>query len=166
MTVLTPPPLKPRDEVEPPPLTVTRVAFARETLKRIRLALVSVSTALLMGCSHNGPTPAAPVMQTIGDIRASLATVPTEPHTGDDTLVVTLTDPSTNTSIGDANLTAQTVSLAPRLPGVPTTGRAQGNGIYNIPVRFAIASSYRVELQVQRVGRPPVTFTFPLNIGQ
>ena len=133
---------------------------------RIKLHIcVGVGLALLTGCGRNAPPP-APTVQTLGDVRASLTTIPATPHTGDDTLVVTLANASTNLPIGDANLTAKTVSLAPRLPGVPTTGRAQGNGVYDIPVRLAIASTYQVELTVQRVGLAPQTFVFPLNVAQ
>lgn len=127
---------------------------------------VCAGVLLLTGCKRTAPPPVAPSVQTLGDVRAALTTVPIPPHTGDDTLVITLTNPTTNQPIGDANLTALTVSLAPHLPGVPTTGRAQGNGLYDIPVRFAIASTYRVELTVQRIGHAPVTFAFPLDVAQ
>lgn len=135
-------------------------------MKPINPWMVCAGVLLLTGCQRTAPPPVAPTVQTQGDVRAALTTEPLPPHTGDDTLIVTLSNPTTNVPIGDANLTALTVSQAPRLPGVPTTGRAQGNGVYNIPVRFAIASAYRVELTVQRVGRAPVTFSFPLDVPQ
>lgn len=135
-------------------------------MKRFITWMVCVGVLLLTGCARRPPPTAAPTVQTQGDLRAALATEPSPPHTGDDTLIITLANPTTNQPIGDANLTALTVSQSPRLPGVPTTGRAQGNGVYNIPVRFAIASAYRVELTVQRVGRAPVTFSFPLDVPQ
>lgn len=138
----------------------------KHTATMRRLGVAGACAALLTGCVRMPRPPEAASVQTVGGIRASLTTVPSPPHTGDDTLVFTLSDPSTNLPIGDANLTAKTVSLAPRLPGAVTTGRAQGNGVYNIPVRLAIASSYNIELQVQRIGRPPVTFTFPLYATQ
>lgn len=138
----------------------------RNTAARRTLSAFGAFLALSAGCSRTPRPPAPATAQTVGDVRATLATVPSPPSTGDNTLIVTLTDPATGAPIGDANLTVKTVSLAPRLPGAVTTGRAQGNGVYNIPVRLAIASSYQIELQVQRIGRPPVTFTFPLSATQ
>lgn len=117
------------------------------------------------GCSRPVPPTAAPV-QTAGGMRATLATVPTPPHTGDDVLVVTLTDAITNVPVGDANLTATAEALSPRLPGSPVSGRAQGNGVFQIPVRLPIASSYRVTIQVKRIGRPAVPLVFPLDVSQ
>ena len=85
------------------------------------------------------------------------------PHTGDDTLNLTLTDAS-GAPVGDANVTVTPNMLAPREPGQSNSGRAQGNGLYQVPMRLPIATQYDLRVQIeQRNGRPPVTVSFPLE---
>ena len=88
------------------------------------------------------------------------------PHTGDDTLNLTLTD-AAGAPVGDANVTATPDMLAPREPGQSNSGRAQGNGLYQVPMRLPIATQYDVQVQIeQRNGQPPVTVSFPLEATQ
>ena len=63
----------------------------------------------------------------------------------------------------DANVTARAEAVSPRLPGQPNSGRAQGNGVYNIPVVLAVASSYRIQVQAARSGLPTATFSFLID---
>ncbi len=118
--------------------------------------------SLLAGCSHPA-TPAAPVTQVSQGVAATLTTA-APAHTGDDTLVITLADAQTHQPIGDANVTASAEAVSPRLPGANVSGRAQGNGVYNAPVVLAIATSYHINVQVERIGHPPVAFTFTLDV--
>lgn len=104
--------------------------------------------------------------QTVAGVTAALTTTPTPPHTGDDTLILTLMDASTGTPVGDANITTTANMLSPRLPGSPVTGRAQGNGVYQFPVRLGIATRYNIQMRVERPGHASATFTFPIEAQQ
>lgn len=125
------------------------------------------SALLLTGCTAHHASPAAtPGAQTSQGLSATLTTIPAPPHTGDDTLIFTLTDAQTHAPVGDADISATAQMLSPRLPGSPVTGRAQGNGVYQIPIRLGIATTYRVQVQAQRTAHPAATFTFPLEARQ
>lgn len=118
----------------------------------------------LVGCSHPA-APAAPASQTVGGLSITLSASP-PPHTGDNTLVVTLRDAATQAPIGNANVTATPEMLSPRLPGTPTSGRSQGNGVYNVPIRLGVATNYNVALHVERTGQPPADVSFPVEAAQ
>ncbi len=127
----------------------------------------ALAAALATGCGARPAPPAAPGgVQTSQGISATLATTPAPPHTGDDILVLTLTDAATGAPVGDANVSATAQMLSPRLPGSPVTGRAQGNGVYQIPLRLGIATRYSVRVQAQQGARPPATFIFALEALQ
>ena len=120
--------------------------------------------AALVGCSH--PTaPAPPASQTVGGLTITLTASP-PPHTGDNTFVVTLRDAATQAPVGSANVTATPEMLSPRLPGTPTSGRSQGNGVYNVPIRLGVATSYSIALHVERTGQPPADVSFPVEAAQ
>ncbi len=127
----------------------------------------ALATLLAGGCgAHPVPLAARSGAQTSQGLSATLTTMPAPPHTGDDTLVLTLTDAATGAPVGDANVSATAQMLSPRLPGSPVTGRAQGNGVYQIPLRLGIATRYSVQVQAQQGTRPPATFTFALEAQQ
>ncbi len=141
------------------PFAVSRVAAGA--------SLAALAGLLAGGCGAHPPHPAPPGgAQTSQGLSATLATTPAPPHTGDDTLILTLTDAATGAPVGDANVSATAQMLSPRLPGSPITGRAQGNGIYQIPLRLGIATRYSVQIQAQRSAHPPATFTFALEAQQ
>lgn len=119
---------------------------------------------MLTGCTKS-TAPAAPTTQTVAGMSITV-TPPSPPHTGDDTVVLTLTDAATGEPVGNANITAEADAQAPRLKGASVSGRAQGNGRYEIPVRLPVVSNYEVLVTIQRVGRPAVQFSFPLDVEQ
>ncbi len=126
-----------------------------------------VLALLVAGCgTHPAPPMVRSGAQTSQGLTATLVTTPAPPHTGDDTLVLTLTDAVTHMSVGDANVSAVAQMLSPRLPGSPVTGRAQGNGVYQIPMRLGIATRYSVQVQAQRPAHPTAVFIFPLEAQQ
>ena len=88
------------------------------------------------------------------------------PHTGDNTLTVRVVDAKTQAPVGNANLTASPEMLSPRTPGAVTSGRAQGDGVYTIPVRLAIPSRYDIDLKIERPGQPPASVTFPVEASE
>ena len=127
----------------------------------------AVAAALLAGCSPRAAPPAAPSTQTAGGLTVQMTTTPAPPHTGDDTLNLILTDSANGTPVGDANVTATTDMLSPREPGQSNSGRAQGNGLYQVPMRLPIATKYEVQVQIERRGgQPPVSVMFPLEATQ
>ncbi len=129
--------------------------------------LAAFAALLAAGCGGHPVSPAPPAAaQTSQGLSATLTTTPAPPHTGDDTLVFTLSDAATHAPVGDANVSAVAQMLSPRLPGSAVTGRAQGNGVYQIPMRLSIATRYSVQVQVQRIAHPSATFTFPLEARQ
>ncbi len=125
--------------------------------------IIAALALLLTGCSPPAaPPPAPPPTLTDGSVSVTLTSTLT-PHTGDNTLTVRVMDTKTQTPVGNANLTATPEMQAPRLPGAVTSGRAQGDGIYTIPVRLAIASRYEIGLKIERPGQPPAEVTFPVE---
>ena len=125
---------------------------------------------LLAGCAPKPSAPVRPVTQTVGGLTIQMTTIPAQattpapPHSGDNTLSLTLTDAATGAPVGDANVTVTPNMLAPREQGATNSGRAQGNGVYQVPLRLPIATKYDVEVQIERRGGlPPVTVSFPLE---
>lgn len=125
--------------------------------------LPACACLVLSGCSRPAIPPPSP-SQTSGGMTVTL--MDTAPHTGDNTLVVTLADASTHLPVGNANITATANMLSPSLPGPAVSGRAQGNGVYNVPVRFGIATRYRIVLHIERTGHAPADVSFPLEAAQ
>lgn len=113
------------------------------------------------GCSRPAVPQPLP-QQTVGSTVITLTSGPTV-HTGDNTLTVTLADAATGGPVGNANITATPEMLAPRLPGASTTGRAQGNGLYTIPVRLGVASRYNIALKIDRPGKPAAEVSFTVE---
>ena len=81
---------------------------------------------------------------------------------GDDTLTVELHDDKTNAPIGDAN-----VSAAPSNDLVgqqqAESGRAQGNGIYLVPIRFGVPDTYTILVTVDRTARSEASAQFQIT---
>lgn len=88
------------------------------------------------------------------------------PHTGDNTFSVKIVDNTTLLSVGNANLSVTADMLSPRLPGSPVSGRSQGNGYYNIPVRLGVVARYNLAIQIDRPGHPTANVTFPVEAVQ
>ena len=125
---------------------------------------LTIAVALsLTGCSH--PMPSAAPHQTVEGLLVTL-TSGAAAHTGDNTVTVTLTDAPTGASVGNANITASPDMRSPVMRGVSTSGRAQGNGLYNIPIRLAVATQYQLTLHIERPGHAAADVSFPLEADQ
>ena len=134
-------------------------------MARVESSLAAFAlAAALSGCSRPS-APAAPPTQTVGGMAITLSASP-PPHTGDNTFVVALKDALSGMPIGNANLTATPQMLSPQMPGAPTSGRAQGNGTYNVPVRLGVATRYDITLHVERTGHPAADVSFPVEAAQ
>lgn len=127
------------------------------------LSLLVVLGLLLPGCAHTHTSPST-AQQTTGGMVVTLNT--NLPHTGDNTITITVFDANTKSPIGNANITATAEMVSPRLPGTQVSGRAQGNGLYSIPVRFGVATRYNLTVHIQRPGQSLVTVVFPLDAAE
>jgi len=121
-------------------------------------------TFALAGCTRTAPSSALSA-QVVRGVRITLNTVP-PPHVGDNALQITLADATTGAPIGNANLTATATMISPRILGSSSSGRAQGNGAYQLPVRFGIATRYELNLHVQRPGQPGIDAVIPVDAVQ
>lgn len=130
-----------------------------------RIAGAAVLLALA-GCSPRATMPPQPASQTVSGLTVQMTT-PQTPHSGDNTLNLTLTDAATNMPVPDANVTCTPNMLAPRGTFEAVSGRSQGNGVYQVPVRLPIATRYELQFDItRRGGLPPVTVSFPLEATQ
>ena len=130
----------------------------------LRLSAAFLVAGALAGCGHPA-APAAPPSRTVSGLVVTL-TAGADAHVGDNTFSVTLTDAQTRAPIGNANVTAKPQMLAPQMRGVGTSGRAQGNGLYLIPVRLAVATRYDLSLTVERPGHAAAQVSFPVEAAQ
>jgi hypothetical protein len=129
----------------------------------MKLFCLCLTALLLAGCSKPAPPPTA--HKTIGDLSVTLtASVP--PHVGDNTFSVTLADAVTHLPIGSANITANPEMLSHSGTGSPSSGRSEGNGLYQIPIRLGIATRYDINLHIERTGSPAADVSFPIEAAQ
>lgn len=124
---------------------------------------VFASAFLMTGCSH--PAPSTPPHQTVDGLLVTLTSGDT-PHTGDNTVTLTLADAATGTPVGNANISATPDMRSPVMRGVSTSGRAQGNGVYTLPVRLAVATKYQLTLHIERPGHAAAEAEFPIEAVQ
>lgn len=133
-------------------------------MNRTTTALCLTFLLLLPGCSS------APVTthetKTAGGIKIDITSDPESPHVGDNDLEVNLSDAKTGFPVVDANVAGTVVMTAPQLPGVSTTGRSKGNGLYEIPVSFPTATTYTVWIDIERPGHAAVDIDLPIEAAQ
>ena len=118
---------------------------------------------LLTGCFH--PAPSVAPRQTVDGLLVTL-TSGAMPHTGDNTVTVTLADAATGMPVGNANISATPNMRSPVLRGVSTSGRAQGNGLYTIPIRLAVATKYQLILHIERPSHAAAEADFAIEATQ
>ena len=126
----------------------------------IKISCLCGAALLLAGCSH--PAPPALARKTVGDLAVSLTADP-PPHTGDNMFSVTVADAATQAPVGNANITANPEMLSHSGTGSPSSGRAQGNGLYLVPVRLGVATRYDINLHIERPGKPAADISFPID---
>ncbi|HEX5323621.1 MAG TPA: FixH family protein [Capsulimonadaceae bacterium] len=116
---------------------------------------------LLSGCSAK-VGPSSPVAQNAGGLHIQFATDPNPPRVGDNTLIVTLTDSKTNAPVVNANVTGAAYNKVAG-GGDQETGRSQGNGVYNVPIKLPTPDQYTANITVEQIGKPDVSAKFPLS---
>ena len=127
------------------------------------LAILVIFGMLLPGCTRTHTVPATE-QQTTGGMVITLNS--NSPHTGDNTITISVADANTKSPVGNANITATAEMISPRLPGTQVSGRAQGNGLYNIPLRLGVATRYNLTLHIQRPGQSSATVIFPIDAAE
>ncbi len=138
----------------------------------IVLWLIALSVMIsLSSCSSKVTGPQSQT-QSVGGVDIKVSIRPGLPQdmgnaaeTGDNTLIVQLSDSNSNKPIPDANVTA-----APKTSLITSqadqSGRSQGNGLYYVPIRFGVPDNYAVNLNVQRPGqRYPLTAVFHFTVN-
>lgn len=118
---------------------------------------------LLAGCSH--PAPPVTAHKTVGDLAVSFTADP-PPHVGDNSFRVAVADAETQAPVGNANITADPEMLSQNGTGTKTSGRSQGNGLYQVPVRLGISTRYDISLHIERPGKPAADVSFPIEAAQ
>src|SRR3569833_294338 len=127
--------------------------------------IATLSILLVSGCSKSGQNP-KPLTQSVGDLNVSFIVQAENggpAHSGENTAVVTLT--SNGAPVDDANVLATANMRAPKLTGSPASGRYQGNGQYDIPLRL-VATTYDVDVKIIRLNKAPVDVTIPVEAWQ
>jgi len=128
----------------------------------MKLSYLWLAALLLTGCSK--PPPAV-AHKTVGDLTVTL-TASSPPHVGDNTFSVTLADAVTHAPVGNANITANPEMLSHNGTGSPSSGRSQGNGLYQVPIRLGIATRYDINLHIERPSTPAADVSFPVEAAQ
>jgi len=141
----------------------------------MRSVVIILACLLAAGCSSKT---AGPQEQTrdVGGMLVQVSVRPGLPQdessaapdagaqVGDNTLIVTLHDDRSNAVIPDAN-----VSAAPSTTLVDDqraeSGRSQGNGVYFVPIRFAVPDTYTVLVTVDRTGKSESSAQFAITAG-
>jgi hypothetical protein len=156
-------PLAKRYEVEKT-ICSARIGFA---------AALAIACLMLAGCSSRVTGPQRQVRDVGGmlievSVRPGLpqdsasAATSTGAQVGDDTLVITLHDEKSNAVIPDAN-----VSAAPSTSLVGSqraeSGRSQGNGVYLVPIRFAVPDTYTILVTVDRPAKSETSAQFTIT---
>jgi hypothetical protein len=122
-------------------------------------AILAVAAA---GCSRSDQTQKIQT-QTSGELTVQFTIQDWPPHSGDNTAVITVM--SNGQPVNDANVVATANMRAPKLDGSPASGRFEGSGQYDAPLRF-VATTYDIDVKVVRLNRPAVDVSFPLEAQQ
>jgi hypothetical protein len=130
-----------------------------------KAGLLAVAALAAAGCSHPTNQKTIQTQQNSG-LTVTMTTVPSPPHSGDDTIDLDVTTTATGLPLEGANITATADMLAPKIAGSQVSGRSRGNGRYEVPVRLGIAAKYDVHVQIVQQGQAPVDFVFPIEAWQ
>jgi len=136
-------------------------------LKLSQSASVALTALVLVAAGCSKSTQSQQVLtQTSGDLTVQFTVMGANggpAHSGEDTAVVTVT--SNGQPVDDANVLATANMKAPKLAGSPASGRFEGNGQYNVPLRL-VATTYDVDVKIVRLNKPAVELTFPVEAWQ
>jgi hypothetical protein len=128
-----------------------------------RAVVFVLLTALLTGCSPK-VAKVGTVAAISNGVRIELTASPDPPVAGDNTFVIRLADSTTGAPIVNANVT---ISAYNELAGGGDreSGRSQGDGSYNVPIKLGIPDTYKLNVQVQRPGHDDADTQFSITSG-
>ena len=137
--------------------------MAAPSICYLSLFFIPFLVLLTPGCSSKGSKVGNLVSDSNG-VKIELTSNPDPPIAGDNTFTITLTDDSTGSPVVNANVT---VSAYNELAGGGDreTGRSQGDGIYDIPIKLGIPDRYKIDVVVQRPGHDDSNTEFMVNAG-
>jgi hypothetical protein len=133
----------------------------RSTISFFVLSLSAIAF-VSAGCSRSQQG-SQTLTQTAGDLTVSFTTQPSPPHSGEDVAIVTIM--SNGQPVNDASVVATANMRAPKLPGPLSSGRFQGNGQYQVPLRL-VATTYDVDVHIERQRHAAVDVTFSIEAWQ
>lgn len=142
--------------------TIPSRSLASRLLAAALTAAAIAGLVSVGGCSHSEQQQQV-LTQMSGDLAVSFTVLHWPPHSGDDTAIITIM--SNGQPVNDATVVATANMRAPKLDGSPASGRFQGDGQYEAPLRL-VATSYDVDVHIERTNRPAVDVTFPLEAWQ
>jgi len=112
--------------------------------------MILIFAAMTAGCSKK-PAKVGAVSADNNGLRITLTSLPDPPQSGANTFTIKLTDSASGVPVVNANVTISAYNdLAGG--GDRESGRSQGDGSYNVPIKLAIPDKYRLDVQVQRPG--------------
>jgi hypothetical protein len=125
------------------------------------IVLLLLMATMITGCSSRGTKVGIQAQESNG-VRIYIAIDPDPPQAGDNKILVRLVDLASNQPIVDANVT---VSAYNELAGGGDreSGRSQGDGEYDVPMKFGIPDSYRLDVEVQRTGQQDSDASFTVT---
>jgi hypothetical protein len=129
-----------------------------------RAFIVTMLASFLGGCSQPKQS-SAPTSKVAGDLTVTFTTSTPPPHSGDDTGIITIVQTATGQPVSDASVVATANMTGPKADGAPASGRSQGSGRYEVPLRL-IATTYDIDVHIERPGQPAVDVTFPIDVWQ
>jgi hypothetical protein len=127
------------------------------------LILIVVTALILTACSSKGTKIGSKALISNG-IRIGLTTDPDPPHSGDNKVIVRLLDAATGEPVVNANVTVSAYNALAG-GGDRESGRAQGDGEYDVPIKLPIPDTYKLDVQVQRPAQPDADATFEVTAG-
>lgn len=150
-----------RPRTAPRELTTATAIFVYRTYLISCLAVVLL---FAFGCSQAKNVPAVATKQ-VGGLDVTFTTSPWPPHSGDITGIVAITDVATKLTVDNASVVASANMTAPVANGSPVSGRYQGGGRYDVPLRL-VATTYNISIHIEQPGRTAVDVDFPIEAWQ
>ena len=130
-----------------------------------QLASSAIELLIIMGilCSCSGKASSAPLVQTDGDLSATLEFMPDPPTVMQDaTLLLTLRDADDNLVSG-ASVMFDLTMPAMEMPENQPTATEEEDGIYRADTVFTMSGEWQIDAKVTIEG-PQKAFTFLINI--
>ena len=123
-----------------------------------RLALVSISIAIVAGCGPRGDAARDVAMQAVGNLQVGATTSPNPPTTGENTMTIVVRD-ATGKPVRNAQV--ETIVSMPAMGAMPymeSRGavRQLAAGTFRVQYGLAMAGDWDVQVKVLPSGAPPV----------